>query len=69
MQLTLEDGGPNDADGLANNSVADPGGVATTQSAGTLRVSSGGGSGSPWLLVLLGVLLWRAKLVQREAQG
>jgi len=28
VQLLIEDGGPNDADGIANNSIADPGGVA-----------------------------------------
>ncbi len=28
VQLTLQDGGPNDADGLANGSIRDPGGVA-----------------------------------------
>ena len=28
VQLTLSDGGPNDADGAANRSIADPGGVA-----------------------------------------
>jgi len=28
VQLLIEDGGPNDADGIANNNIADPGGVA-----------------------------------------
>jgi hypothetical protein len=28
VQLTLEDGGPNDADGVANGAILDPGGVA-----------------------------------------
>ncbi|WMN90024.1 Ig-like domain-containing protein [Vibrio parahaemolyticus] len=30
VQLTIEDGGPNDDDGVANGSIADPSGVATT---------------------------------------
>ena len=30
IQLTIEDGGPNDADGIANGVVVDPGGIATT---------------------------------------
>lgn len=29
VQLTIEDGGPNDADGVANGAVDDPGGIAT----------------------------------------
>ncbi len=67
VQLTLEDGGPNDADGLANNSVADPAGVAVTPSqAVTVEVGSGGGAASPWLLTILGLLLWRTKLVRRQ---
>jgi hypothetical protein len=67
VQLTLEDGGPNDADGLANHSVADPGGVAVAAGqAVTVEVNSGGGAGSLWLLTILGLLLWRAKPVRRE---
>jgi hypothetical protein len=30
IQLTIEDGGPNDADGSANGTVVDPGGIATS---------------------------------------
>ncbi len=33
VQLTIEDGGPNDADGLANGAVVDPGGVGTRSDA------------------------------------
>ncbi|USD39152.1 Ig-like domain-containing protein [Ferrimonas sp. SCSIO 43195] len=32
VQLTLTDGGPNDADGVANHRISDPGGVAVPQS-------------------------------------
>ena len=34
VQLTIEDGGPNDADGVANQEIVDPGGVATVASNG-----------------------------------
>ena len=34
VQLTIEDGGPNDADGLANGSIDDPGGVAMVDDPG-----------------------------------
>jgi hypothetical protein len=57
VQLTIEDGGPNDADGLANNRVVDPGGVAAILATDVnVEVSSGGGSVAPWWLVLLGLL-------------
>jgi hypothetical protein len=67
VQLAIEDGGPNDADGVANNSVADPGGIAVRLAQPvTVRVESGGGATTPWLLLLLGLLLWRARRFDRE---
>jgi hypothetical protein len=45
VQLTIEDGGPNDADGVANSSVSDPGGVATTTSSSANTAASGSGGG------------------------
>ena len=36
VQLTIEDGGPNDDDGVANNQIIDPGGVAIWNSSNTL---------------------------------
>ncbi|MGF1736908.1 Ig-like domain-containing protein [Photobacterium satsumensis] len=39
VQLTLEDGGPNDDDGIVNGSIMDPGGVATKASDNTLPVA------------------------------
>ena len=69
VQITIEDGGPNDADGKANRSISDPGGV-------TESVSSSGhdnnsilddlrdaaGSANPlWLLMILGLLPLRRK--------
>ena len=70
VQLTLEDGGPNDADGLRNGVVLDPGGVGTpplSTGAGSATSSPAGGGGgcslrrgggfdSGWLLIALG--LW-----------
>ncbi|WP_018414607.1 tandem-95 repeat protein [Teredinibacter turnerae] len=50
VQLTIEDGGPNDADGEANNAVVDPGGVGTQN---TRKLHAGGGSFGAGLLVLL----------------
>lgn len=71
VQLTLEDGGPNDADGLRNGIVLDPGGVgappvstgagsATSSSAGGgggCSLRQGGGFDSGWLLIALGLWL------------
>ncbi|OZG70831.1 hypothetical protein BTA51_23615 [Hahella sp. CCB-MM4] len=45
VQLTIEDGGPNDADGLANGSVEDPGGVSVDSRTSSTITSTGGGSG------------------------
>lgn len=55
VQLTLEDGGPNDADGQRNGAIADPGGVGTTAVAVEQQRPPNGGEGSmhPWLLLAL----------------
>jgi hypothetical protein len=48
VQLTLQDGGPNDADGRANGVIKDPGGVGLSPQAAdnvTGSTSSGGGGG------------------------
>lgn len=55
VQLTIEDGGPNDADGKVNGVVQDPGGVGARGEytlSSTSSGSGGGGSASPWLLLL-----------------
>ena len=44
VRLTIEDGGPNDADGRANAQVLDPGGVAAPATGGTGGTSGGGNS-------------------------
>ncbi|MAM00175.1 MAG: thrombospondin type 3 repeat family protein [Alteromonadaceae bacterium] len=59
VQLTIQDGGPNDADGEPNGTVVDPGGVgviAGLDNEGTVKTSGGGGAmGFGSLLVLLGI--------------
>lgn len=52
VQLTIEDGGPNDADGTANNRVVDPGGVGAS-TAEVHSGSSGGATSLFWLVALL----------------
>ncbi|MFT5705382.1 MAG: streptogramin lyase [Shewanella sp.] len=47
VELTIQDGGPNDYDGLANGTIIDPGGVAMFNEA-KVKTSSSGGSFS-WL--------------------
>jgi MYXO-CTERM domain-containing protein len=39
VQVRVEDGGPNDADGVANGAIVDPGGVAVAQSGNRLPVA------------------------------
>jgi hypothetical protein len=65
VQLTLEDGGPNDADEIANGTIEDPGGVGTqhTASASGGGNSSGGGSVDGYLILLL-LSLWGWRLAQ-----
>jgi hypothetical protein len=61
VQLLIEDGGPNDGDGLRNGVIVDPGGVSilaatppTTGNGPTASGGGGGGSGGPaiWLMML-----------------
>ena len=61
--MTLEDGGPNDADRIANNNIDDPGGVTSVVTSGEpeskLTGHSGGGLMGPGWLVMLLLLLTR----------
>ncbi len=59
VQLTIEDGGPNDADGRVNQTVQDPGGVAVLSSTPVnvkVTGSGGGGSVSLWAILLMGLI-------------
>jgi hypothetical protein len=57
LQLTIEDGGPNDIDGTANGVIKDPGSVGVELSDPTIPEVEGGGRLQPlmllWLLSLL----------------
>ncbi|MGD9163150.1 MAG: cadherin domain-containing protein [Chromatiales bacterium] len=57
VQLTIEDGGPNDADGRANHAIEDPGGVAQRLSTPFSVTSRGGGGGSAMLFLLALIVL------------
>ena len=46
VQLTIEDGGPNDADGLANGSIDDPGGVSNDEGSNADSTDNTGGAPS-----------------------
>ena len=72
VQLTIEDGGPNDSDDAVNNSVVDPGGVAQVlaEDVDVTVSNSGSGSVSPLWLALLGLIaLLRLKSVTRKGGG
>jgi hypothetical protein len=66
LQLTIEDGGPNDADGSANHTIEDPGGVAQRRSTTVNVTSSGGGGGGILLLLILIALgLWQLRTTRQ----
>ncbi|MEW8200867.1 MAG: choice-of-anchor U domain-containing protein [Candidatus Thiodiazotropha endolucinida] len=60
VELTIEDGGPNDADGVADGRIADPGGVTANLSSGSGAGSGSGGGGTfnLWVIVLLTIILF-----------
>ena len=59
VQLSIEDGGPNDSDAAAgpNGTIKDPGGVAAPK--GQVSVGQGGGSAGPFMVVVLALLATR----------
>ncbi len=73
VQLTIEDGGPNDADNTQNQSIDDPGGVAVERGlatppvtspggyAYTVNSSGGGGQWHPLWLALMAMVWLRRK--------
>ncbi len=73
IQLTIEDGGPNDADGDANGSVDDPGSVATLAVDDEIvvrgTVKGGGSSDGYFLLVLTLLALLRGRRVGKGVAG
>lgn len=72
LQLTIIDGGSNDADGLANGTVVDPGGigvgVSVTSSIDDPAIGTSGGGGAFGWWTLAGLLAWlgvqRRKLIR-----
>ena len=62
VQLTLEDGGPNDADGVVNASIADPGAVSVSTADDTAEDEDGSGSvGGAGLLALWALQRYRRR--------
>lgn len=60
VQLTIEDGGPNDADGMANGTVIDPGGVGNLLNASVKSSGSGGGSfGWGWIIMMMSMVMMK----------
>jgi hypothetical protein len=79
LQLTIVDGGPNDADGAANGTVVDPGGVAVVTTVPPPITSGESGCslnttpvnplerGDWWLL--LGFVAWLGYAIRRKRAG
>ncbi len=68
VQLTIEDGGPNDADGTVNQVVEDPGGIAALENHDVTVEGGGGGSVDPKLLAFA-VFLFGLVAVRRYAKS
>ena len=62
VQLTIEDGGPNDADGDANGRIVDPGGITTTRT----EINTRAGGALPALFI--GLLFPLAAVTRRRPQ-
>jgi hypothetical protein len=69
IQLMIEDGGPNDADQVVDNSVNDPGGVAQRLTESSAETKKGGGGGSAVLVpfMLMGFAWWRLLYQRRRS--
>lgn len=64
VRLLLEDGGPNDADGIANGSIDDPGGIAVVPNDEIAKETDPEQSSSGsifWLLFILVLTTFRSK--------
>jgi len=68
LQLTLEDGGPNDQDGVANGTIVDPGALAVQTSSPAAFETRGGGAINPMFIILtfLALAFARAKSRARK---
>jgi hypothetical protein len=73
VQLTLQDGGPNDADGAVDGSIEDPGSVATPAADETVYVIrskvKGGGGGAADMALLCLLALWSLARIRRLRKG
>jgi hypothetical protein len=67
VQLTIQDGGPNDADGVANNIIEDPSGSTSLKPivASVKVTGSGGGTVPVEILILISLILGRRLRHQR----
>jgi len=61
VQLTIEDGGANDADGIADRAVHDPSGVSSEPVTATVTGNGGGALSGNVLMLMSLVLLWRLR--------
>jgi len=67
VQLTIEDGGPNDADGQANYLIKDPGGVGERAvTTITITKSSKGGGAMEWFGLIVLMLMLGMHLIRRN---
>lgn len=66
LQLTIEDGGANDADGHVNRFVSDPGSVAVQNNV-EVSARSGGGSMSYYVLLALGLISLLTRKINKLA--
>ena len=71
VQINIQDGGPNDADGIVNGSIVDPGGVAVSHKVTivtTDKDASKSGGSLDWLALLLagGMIAGRRKAAQKN---
>ncbi|UXD86466.1 ubiquitin-like protein [Thalassolituus hydrocarboniclasticus] len=66
VQLTIEDGGPNDADGEINGRIVDPGGITTSRTSVHTRAAAGS-LAWPWAVLLSFIGLLRHRKAQASA--
>lgn len=67
VQLTVQDGGPNDADGEANGRVVDPGGVGSLSAVSAKSTSGSGSTSGIFLLLLAPLMLLRRRRLAAKA--